>query len=78
MGWKKVGGSGSKGRRDRQRDKEEGVAEKKEEDGGRGKVGGRNGSIECSNYSFNCVPNLGCHWFCISGLSTAEGLRRSN
>ena len=28
---------------------------------GRGKVGGRQESIECSNYSLNHVLNLGCH-----------------
>ena len=45
---------------------------------GRGKVGGRQESIECSNYSLNHVLNLGCHWLCFAGVSSTEGLHRAN
>ena len=45
---------------------------------GRGKVGGRQESIECSNYSLNHVLNLGCHWLCFARLSSTEGFHRAN
>ena len=45
---------------------------------GKGKVKGRNESIECSNYLLNRVRNLGRHWFCFAGLSSTEGLHRAN